>query len=580
MKKSILIIFTLLVICFYSTGQNPTIDLTFQANNYGQHIKLNNILIENLTQGCDTTLYSPDTALSLESNVGIDEVAVANDKLYVSQNYPNPFTDQTKIDLYLPSRGLIEILVQDILGRELTYYTKTLNHGFHSFRFKAGMVNHYVLTVKSGNDVKTLNMVCLSSDQNSSCKLIYNGTIDESQIQKSSRSITKFGFSVGDLLKFTGYTNVGESIIHDNISINNTYTFQFEVGISAPSNLVATAVSSSQINLSWNDNSNNETGFKIERSLNGSSGWSEIFSTSVNITSYYDTDLSAVIEYYYRVRAFIGMESSNYSNIANATTWVIPSAPVLTGPTISTGTFTISITYNWGSLVSSQDYYELEESTTSATSGFNLIYTSPPGPQTSPYAIQLTRDEGTYYYRARAWRGVVPTGFTPYSNVVTVEIAEPTRSITLINNASSSMHLKNVVQMKIARFENGVYKYEDLLCNDPGECLYLPGDHIQPGESNNFEIPIGPIYYVFIGMGTWETFFALCGSATPWCKRRFFTTTGGDNVWVWKVIHVVGHQTGESNWTITGSYLNGTLVVTPEGNNPIPFNTTYYNPIP
>jgi hypothetical protein len=35
----------------------------------------------------------------------------------------------------------------------------------------------------------------------------------------------------------------------------------------APTNLVATAVSSSQINLTWTDNSNNETGFKIERCI-------------------------------------------------------------------------------------------------------------------------------------------------------------------------------------------------------------------------------------------------------------------------------------------------------------------------
>lgn len=38
---------------------------------------------------------------------------------------------------------------------------------------------------------------------------------------------------------------------------------------SAPSGLSANAVSSSQINLSWTDNSNNETGFRIERKSGG-----------------------------------------------------------------------------------------------------------------------------------------------------------------------------------------------------------------------------------------------------------------------------------------------------------------------
>ena len=37
----------------------------------------------------------------------------------------------------------------------------------------------------------------------------------------------------------------------------------------APTNLVATTFSSSQINLSWTDNANNENGFKVEQSTDG-----------------------------------------------------------------------------------------------------------------------------------------------------------------------------------------------------------------------------------------------------------------------------------------------------------------------
>src|SRR5207253_1053764 len=43
------------------------------------------------------------------------------------------------------------------------------------------------------------------------------------------------------------------------------------VSVNAPSNLSATAVSSTQINLGWTDNATNETGFEIERSVGGGS---------------------------------------------------------------------------------------------------------------------------------------------------------------------------------------------------------------------------------------------------------------------------------------------------------------------
>jgi arylsulfatase A-like enzyme len=87
----------------------------------------------------------------------------------------------------------------------------------------------------------------------------------------------------------------------------------------APTNLTATAVSSSQINLSWTDNSNNETGFKVERSKNGK-GFSQLATVGANVTTYSDTGLNRTTTYYYRVRAVNAGGNSAYSNIASATT--------------------------------------------------------------------------------------------------------------------------------------------------------------------------------------------------------------------------------------------------------------------
>ena len=72
---------------------------------------------------------------------------------------------------------------------------------------------------------------------------------------------------------------------------------------SAPTNLTARAVSSSQINLSWTDNSTNENGFVIERSTSSTSGFIQIASIWPNMTTYSNTGLSVGATYYYRVSA-------------------------------------------------------------------------------------------------------------------------------------------------------------------------------------------------------------------------------------------------------------------------------------
>jgi hypothetical protein len=90
--------------------------------------------------------------------------------------------------------------------------------------------------------------------------------------------------------------------------------------LAAPSDLSATAESGSQIRLGWTDNSNNEDGFKIERSPDGSSNWTEIFATGANVNSFQNTGLAASTSYHYRVRAYNADGNSGYSNTAMATT--------------------------------------------------------------------------------------------------------------------------------------------------------------------------------------------------------------------------------------------------------------------
>jgi hypothetical protein len=89
----------------------------------------------------------------------------------------------------------------------------------------------------------------------------------------------------------------------------------------APTNLTATAVSKSQINLSWTDNATNEDGFKIERCKGSTcTNYTQIATVGANVTSYSNTGLARRTTYCYRVRAYNASGNSGYSNVASATT--------------------------------------------------------------------------------------------------------------------------------------------------------------------------------------------------------------------------------------------------------------------
>jgi hypothetical protein len=88
----------------------------------------------------------------------------------------------------------------------------------------------------------------------------------------------------------------------------------------APSSQVAVAGSTSSVTLTWQDSSNNELGFLIERSTNGAKSWTQIGQVGANVTSYTDTSVNKGKTYCYRVRAYNAIGNSVYSNVATVTT--------------------------------------------------------------------------------------------------------------------------------------------------------------------------------------------------------------------------------------------------------------------
>ena len=72
--------------------------------------------------------------------------------------------------------------------------------------------------------------------------------------------------------------------------------------------------------VNWNDNSDNETNFLIERSTSVSGGFIQVATVAANVRTYTDNTVFRKTTYFYRVRAANSGGKSNYSNIASVKT--------------------------------------------------------------------------------------------------------------------------------------------------------------------------------------------------------------------------------------------------------------------
>lgn len=99
-----------------------------------------------------------------------------------------------------------------------------------------------------------------------------------------------------------------------------------------PSGLNGRATRSTVVELDWTDNSNDEDGFAVERSLISTAGWQEIARLAADVVRYVDQELQPSTTYYYRVKAFNAYGSSPYSEWISVTT-PAPPPPAPTGLT-------------------------------------------------------------------------------------------------------------------------------------------------------------------------------------------------------------------------------------------------------
>jgi transcriptional regulator CtsR len=224
------------------------------------------------------------------------------------------------------------------------------------------------------------------------------------------------------LVNETGITNLYYDIAPGTLNWNTTYYWRvnardsfgstsawsssryFKTAVgpppNAPSDLIATPISSSQINLTWQDNSSDETGFKIERKT-GSGSYSQIATVGAGVTSYSNTFLSAGTTYYYRVRAYSAAGNSDYSNEASATTLPPPpSAPTLKSPASASTVPSLTPRLEWNAS-SGAVSYGVQVATTSSFTNLlvnetgitDLFYDIAPG---------TLNWNTTYYWRVNA----------------------------------------------------------------------------------------------------------------------------------------------------------------------------------
>lgn len=189
--------------------------------------------------------------------------------------------------------------------------------------------------------------------------------------------------------------------------------------------LTSTVVNDSEIKLTWTDNSALESGFVLERSINGQA-FITIAEPGKNITSYSDKTIAVNTTYNYRIKAKNKLTVTEYSNLVNAK--INFQAPLLSYHLVSGNTIDLS----WIGNSEFETGYVVEQS----INGEDFTELTKVNSQVLSYRIENLQITRRYAFRVKAYS---MSNNSLYSNIKKVFYNDKRYIVTESYNGESSV---------------------------------------------------------------------------------------------------------------------------------------------
>jgi len=181
----------------------------------------------------------------------------------------------------------------------------------------------------------------------------------------------------------------------------------------APSGLMATTISSNEIDLVWTNNASTQTGFAIERALDNGSGspgtWAQVTTVGANVTNYDDTGVMPSTIYWYRVRAYDAEGYSPYCNQASAATPPLAAPSGLVLHILSAS----QISLTWTDDSTAEDGFSIERAPDNGGAPGTWAQVATVTANITNYTDTGLTEVTKYWYRLRAYNA---GGYSGYSN--------------------------------------------------------------------------------------------------------------------------------------------------------------------
>lgn len=227
-----------IIILGNSISAQQNLEISFEGHYYGQAVKLDSVLIRNITKGCDTILYSPDTILVLDYAVGLPATQQQEDAFSLSQNYPNPVAGgKTKFEVFMPEAGRLSLTATLLSGQSFAHFDQVLDQGRHLFSYYPPAKGISIIRASNGISSKYIKIIQPFNPLVVAEKLVYQSSLGK-PINKAVAA-SGFEYNWGDTLWYVAYSIspfgiVASDVLEGSPDINSHMSFAIIEGLPCP----------------------------------------------------------------------------------------------------------------------------------------------------------------------------------------------------------------------------------------------------------------------------------------------------------------------------------------------------------
>ncbi len=186
-----------------------TLIFTGKTADEQNYVRLDSVLIKNVSRDWEETIYYPDTIINLHtSTTGIENAETQN--FGIKDLNPNPFNGVARFNLAIPESGEVNFQISDLNGKLVVVQNENLESGIYSFEISLQQPATYVVSAISANGKSTEKIINVGNGTQNYIKQIGGNGAIEFVLQTKTTSTNEF--HPGDVMQYTGYTTYNDEV--------------------------------------------------------------------------------------------------------------------------------------------------------------------------------------------------------------------------------------------------------------------------------------------------------------------------------------------------------------------------------